>query len=392
VKTAAVRCLDRMRDPHAISEVLASEMVELKRSLDRVKLPESTAREFFQELADEDVCVCGRSLDEATRAAIRERAGQYLGSDDVALLNSVKGDVGEYVSSGGDAAFAGLTDGLSDLREKVRRRGELQTRRDRIESEGVAEHPELDAARKRIGELDREFEDVNDQLYRYEAASEAGNDIGVLSSIRELERRLEEAKSKLAEITETVEVKQKRDILLGVLKQAQANARDGLGAEICGDANDRIQRLMPENQIRIDRIDRCLALQGQEGGSVGETLSVAYAFLATLFNRSAEHELPFIVDSPANPIDLRVRSRIGELVPRLTKQFIAFTISSERQNFVAALEGAAGNPVHYITLFRKGPADLERAARAAKFEEPVDGLIVHGREFFHAFHLESEEG
>lgn len=390
VAQAAKQTLDCMRDPHALSSTFARAMVELKESLDRVKLPESTAREFFQELAEEALCVCGRPLDDATRATIRQRADRYLGSDDVALLNSIKSDVGEYVSPTVEDAEAALREKVLQLNEGTRRRGELQTERDMIESEGVTGHPELEAARERIDALGGELRDLEAKLREFDAASQTGSDEDVVS-LREVKRRLEDAKNKLAEITRTVTIKQKRDKLVAILERAQADAREGLGADLCRQANDRILRLMPENQIRIDRIDKCLALQGQEGGSVGETLSVAYAFLATLFNRSAEHELPFIVDSPANPIDLRVRSRVGELVPRLTRQFIAFTISSERQAFLPALETAATDGIQFLTLFRKGPSDLEAAARVAPHEESTDGLCVFGREFFVRFHLESED-
>ncbi len=391
VVSASEQCLDRMRSPHALSHIFAKEMAELKSSLDRVKLPESTAREFFQELADEDVCVCGRPLDEETRIAIRDRASRYLGSDDVALLNSIKSDVGEYVLPSVEDSEADLLDRIEKLKDTTRRRGEFQTQRDLIESEGVAGDPELEEVKGRIDELGSKLGDVERRLERYADTSEAGRDEDI-HGIKVLEKRLEEAKTKLAEITETMEIKQKRDILVGVLERAQADAREGLGCEICREANDRVQRLMPENQIRIDRIDKCLALQGQEGGSVGETLSVAYAFLATLFNRSAEHDLPFIVDSPANPIDLRVRSRIGELVPHLTGQFIAFTISSERQGFLPALVGAARDrPIQYLTLFRKGPVELEQTARQFSIQETADGVCVQGADFFSSFHLESEE-
>lgn len=387
---AAEQCLDRMRDPHALSASFAREMVALKSSLDRVKLPESTAREFFQELANEDECVCGRPLDSATRESIRQRASSYLGSDDVALLNSIKSDVGDYASPTVEEAEEDLRERIAQLRERTRRRGELQTKRDLIESEGVSGDPELLAARERMDTLGKELRGIEAKLHDFDASSQNGRDEDVVS-LREIERRLEDAKNKLAEITETVTIKQKRDSIAAILERAHADAREGLGAELCQQANDRIQHLMPENQIRIDRIDKCLALQGQEGGSVGETLSVAYAFLATLFNRSAERELPFIVDSPANPIDLRVRSRIGELVPRLTCQFVAFTISSERQGFLPALETAAGDGIQYLTLFRKGPSDLEARAREFPLLESPDGLCVSGREFFNRFHLETED-
>ena len=49
-------------------------------------------------------------------------------------------------------------------------------------------------------------------------------------------------------------------------------------------------------------------------------------------------------------IDLAVRPRIGDLIPRLTDQFIAFTISSERAGFVQRLKQAAGGDVQFLTV------------------------------------------
>ena len=90
VHKSAQGVLDSLRDPHALSSVFATSIYELKTGLDRVKLPESAAREFFEELADEDDCVCGRPIDNEIRVAIKERAQRYLGSDDVSLLNNMK--------------------------------------------------------------------------------------------------------------------------------------------------------------------------------------------------------------------------------------------------------------------------------------------------------------
>ena len=63
-----------MRDPHALSLSFANWMLALKDGLDKVKLPESAAREFFEDLAGEADCVCGRPIDAEIAATIRMRA------------------------------------------------------------------------------------------------------------------------------------------------------------------------------------------------------------------------------------------------------------------------------------------------------------------------------
>ena len=74
--------------------------------------------------------------------------------------------------------------------------------------------------------------------------------------------------------------------------------------------------------------------------------------------------MPFIVDSPANPIDLHVRRKFAELIPKLTSQFIAFTISSEREGFLTPLETAMqGKPIQYLTLFQKDRRNWKASPR-----------------------------
>jgi DNA sulfur modification protein DndD len=148
---------------------------------------------------------------------------------------------------------------------------------------------------------------------------------------------------------------------------------------------------MPYNDIRIRNIDHCLNLEGQEGGSVGETLCVAYAFLSTLFAKT-RHELPFVVDSPAGAIDLRVREQVAELVPKLSSQFVAFVISAEREGFLDSLERSVDSNIQYITLFR---SEVENAGislnGADQLIESSDGNTVLGRHFFRGFHVDTED-
>jgi len=390
VREESLYLLERMRDPHALSSIFATSMLKLKESFDRVKLPESASREFFEDLADDKECVCGRSIDEEIATTIRSRATRYLGSEDVALLNSMKTTIKESV---GDLA----TEPETDLNAKIAAldtavQEERDARNDyeslRIEIEQT--DPGIKNASNDINRLRIQIKDVEDQLEKYDSRDQNKTDDQTYG-IQILSKRIDDAEKKLAEITHTLTEKAKRDKLMAIIHSAHEKSRTGITTELCKQANIRISELMPQNSISIERIAENLILEGQEGGSVGETLSIAYAFLATLFDRS-EHQLPFVVDSPAGPIDLAVRPKIGELIPKLTRQFIAFTISAERERFISHLKRASYEDIQFITLFRKGSQELEdEAHEKGVVLETGDGLNVAGEVFFKAFQLDEEE-
>lgn len=386
VREQSLALLENMVDPHALSTYFATAIFDLKSALDRVKLPESAAREFFEELATEEECICGRPIDEHIRTVIQTRAGQYMGSDNVALLNTMKTAIN-------DALGQSLTEPEMHLRKRIEELDQLVIQQRQatqlynlLRNEAEEADPEVKEVRARIKKLETDLYDCKRELEKFEVR----DDSDTSTNINTVNRRLEAAKKDLAEVTNTIELKAKRDILHQILECAYTLARQNLATEICNDANQRIMTLMPDNHIRIERIDKCLVLEGQAGGSVGEQLSIAYAFLSTLFNRS-DQQLPFVVDSPAGAIDLATRRRISKLVPNLSRQFIAFTISAERQDFVPNLKVATNGSMQCITLFRKGPAELEAAARATcAHKESIDGILVEQEAFFSTFHLDEE--
>lgn len=340
-------------------------------------------------MANEAECVCGRPIDGNIALTIRERAGQYLGTDDVSLLNSMKTAIKDAIGDDPGSHEQDLSKRLASLSSAVDEEREARNDLDALKLEAEQSDPAVKTAREDIDDLEKQRDSVRSELEKFDSKDQTQNDENTFG-IEIIENRIDTAERKLAEITHTLTEKKKRDTLTAIIKSAHRKAKDGITTELCAQANDRIARLMPNNNILIDRIERNLILKGQEGGSVGETLSVAYAFLATLFCR-ADHELPFVVDSPAGPIDLAVRPKIGELIPHLTEQFIAFTISSERARFTAPLKAANDSEVQFITLFRKGSAELERLAHErGKVVETHDGLIVSGEDFFNEFQQDEE--
>ncbi|MEW8111074.1 MAG: AAA family ATPase [Candidatus Thiodiazotropha endolucinida] len=399
VHESAQGVLDSLRDPHRLSPVFAASIYELKTGLDRVKLPESAAREFFEELADEDDCVCGRPIDGEIRIAIRERAQRYLGSDDVSLLNNMKSAIDDAVGPSRTQPAEALSEGIQALAvlvdEELKARNEL----DELKRDAERSDPEVMRAKEEIDRLKIERNRLKDELERFNGKDDkvrldriAKIDPNRIFSIETIRQGIDILEEQVTEITGTLTLRRKRDLLKKIINKAHRKARDHITSEIRDDANTRIAELMPDNMIRVKEIDRCVVLEGQSSGSAGENLSIGYAFLATLFNRSGEHQLPFVVDSPANPIDYDIRPKIGQLAPILTDQFIAFVISSERERFLPALRKAAQQEIKYITLFRKSiTRHAEKAEQSSGYANTADGVTVVDEQFFSDFQLDSEE-
>ena len=390
--------LDAMRDPHALSTGFAKAMSNLKDGLDHVKLPESAAREFFEELAREDECVCGREIDDPIRGLIRDRAQHYLGTDDVSVLNAMKFHIGASVGDSVTQASQALMMQKCALSTTVNTYYDAQNDLDAL----VESFSDSDVDLKRLAEdiaglkskcsglqegLDR-LQDKGDNVDPSNLSTDGVESIESIDAAKAIIRVLD---TQVAEAADTLDLRAKRRILTGLIDAATKDARTAIGAEICEETNVRIQELMPYNHIRVDSIDGCLKLRDQARGSEGENLSVAYAFLSTLFDRAEQHHLPFVVDSPAGSIDYDIRVKVGALVPRLTGQFVAFVISSEREKFVPSVVDSVDGNVQFVTLFRRGKGKLEeQASGQASSHVSRDGYLVYGEEFFSDFQLDEE--
>ncbi len=390
VESSVDEILEKIRAPYALLSSYAEEITTLKDSLDRVQLPEKTAREFFEELAEEDLCVCGRPIGNDEEEAIRSRSDQYLGSDDVAFLNAMKQDIEGVRESAGEAQdeLDGMMHELLDLLdEKQQARNGV----DRVKSKSAADSPQIKSVKDDIDQLKERIGDLEDKMERYENLDESKG-IDDTWSIEVLEDRIERHERKMGEVADTLSLRKRKDVLSNIVKEASSLSREAISNKVCSDANDRIDQLMPNNNIRIEGLDKCLKLQNKEKGSAGETLTIGYAFLSTLFDRS-DYQLPFIVDSPANPIDLEIREQIGSIVPKLSGQFIAFTISAERPGFVESLSQEAGSKIKFTTLFRKGIEDAEEKIENVpkeKIQESEDGWLVEGIDYFQSFQVDED--
>ena len=391
--------LDAMREPQALSSAFADDMLAFKSGLDRVKLPESAAREWFEELSDEAECVCGRPIDEAIRTIIRNRAERYLGSDDVILLNRIKSDISETVGTSTRQPAQALEDRIRELAEQSRKHQQADNDLTLLRREAEASDPAIANARREKDRLEAERARRLSDLEKFQDGQEniplerlRSVDPKTIFSIEVAKKVKESLEDEVARRTKTIELRDKRDTLVRILDRAHNKAKLAISNTIRDETNKRITGLMPNNSVRVEKIENALHLRDQAGGSAGENLSVGYAFLATLFNRGNHHQLPFVVDSPVVPIDGDIRPTIGSLVPQLTEQVVAFMISTERDGLLPSLERASNGDIQYITLFRRGVNHLED--RASEMSSGVlktrNGCRVIGKAFFNDFQVESE--
>lgn len=392
VKHNVRRAIEEMRNPQKLLVYFGSALQNLKANLDQLKLPKSTSREFFEELAEAERCVCGRPMDDENRQAVRDRAMLYLAEDEVGVLNDIKSDIGTYCNENPSAYYQDLEEQLSDLTQLIRTRDQIKTEHQSFEDARLAQgDSELQEKKNRLEQLQKDYHVRESRLQEIERSPRT-NPSDDTDCLKELERLVTKAENDVAEATDTLRLKNKTDILKNILAEAHRQARDELRKFIIDETNSRITKLLSRDPIFLEDIRDCLKLQGKDGASMGQTLSVSYAFLATLFNRS-DYRLPFIVDSPAGALDLNVRPEVARLIPLLCNQFVAFTISSERQSFVDVLHKAAKQQVQYLTIYRKTSRTnaLKQSVGLDKVTETVDGVIVNGKNFFDNFDLDKEE-
>ncbi|WP_287364828.1 hypothetical protein [Mesorhizobium sp.] len=381
-----------LRMPLAVHRTFSEDLIELKENLDHLKLPENTSAQFFADLVQEPDCICGRPMSEVARDEILKRAKGYLDIEESGTINALKHDISVFVAAPGEEpAHKQLERVLVDLTSARRQqRDAAQTLRALTKKLIDAGDEQLKGWQEALANLEDELVRCKQVLQDIDAATEQDNG-GPITSLKLVERKAKEVSQTIAELTQTVELKGKNDVLEAILKHASVLARDKIRAELVRDSNKRLEVVLANDPLRIDRIDRSLHLANQSGASVGQKLSVGYTFLMSALNRG-NNDFPLVVDSPAHSIDEGVRRNIGKLIPELCTQFVGFTINTERAGFVQALEKACDDCL-FLTIFRRteGTKRLERALPSAGVTKTDNAFIVNDRNYFMSFDVTDEE-
>lgn len=384
-----------LRNPMAIHPSFEKGLRGLVDGLERLRLPADTASQWFEELADEsnDDCVCGRRLGSKERQHIRTLKDAYLGTEVHAVLNTIKGEVTTALQERDAQAGSGsdeLRSALDRARDTDTKKRQLATKHD-LAIKNLAERgtDEEKAIYEEMIERRREIKQLDSAIERLDSPDGP-------NSIRAAHEDLSRREKELSQATQTATLNAKIKHLKAILNEAKQNADTQLRSSVKDSCNARLQTVLKNDPLQIASIERSLQLEGQEKASVGQTMAVGYTFLVTLL-RDGNHSFPLVVDSPVGALDNSVRTEVAKLIPEMSDQFLAFTISSERDTFVPSLahcvEKERGEQVQFLTLVRKteGTTALLAGAKEAETTETENAALIRGREFFDAFDLAEGE-
>ena len=324
------------------------------------RLPGSSSSEWFEWLSQQEECICGRSISALERDVIRSHKEHYLGGDRYALINEIKFALKAATHASPIDAFLiqELDDSTANFRRAVQHRTEVENRR--VQEAGG----DIDSLREQEHALTlklRECETRIKQLHANRAEDWR-------SSIPLCEKELGQRQAALDEALGTYELSQKVKFLRNLLLDVRTRTITKVRATIQARTNEKLKSLVHAEPLQIDAIGESLIVSGEAGQkddvSVGQSLVIAYAFLTSLFEH-ASYRLPFVVDSPAGPIDVETRQSVSTLLPEMFPQLIMFVQSGERAGFVESFYER--NDVQYVTCWKEsGEIHMERGLEAFK--------------------------
>ncbi len=396
VESRITDIMTQIRQPQYLHESFTDSLVELKDKLDKAKLPEKASRQFFTDILEEEKCICGRELDCETREEIQRRSNLYLSDDTTAFLNSLKEDIrNKLISKTSENMVNPLTKNLEELKTDIEIRQYVQTRCRAIEHQLTDQgDTQLKYWQKSLVDKEIEKSDVERLLEQINRPSNHRDDpknYEKTNCLKSLKKWLEEEEKKLAEISHTVELTKKKQILQKIIDESLKKAKIKLTDSLIEDCNVFLDIVLERDPIYIEKIENSLYLKSQKEASMGQTLSVGYTFLMTLLHKG-QHDFPLVVDSPANAIDATVRREIAKQIPQLCHQFIALTISTEREGFTDTLDNKSDS-TKFITVFRKtkGTEKLQNTLPSEGVTQTENCVVVEGKEYFNKFDLEEDE-
>lgn len=361
--------INSMHKVYNLHPFFDKKLKELVENMQVLKLPKSTAREFFNELASDNCCICGRPIGEEERKRILCNAEQYLGQEELVALNAIKSSLREY------SASDEIKNNIVELKKMAEKKQELIQQSRRLEAE-IAESKGEEAAKiqETLREIKTEIDDLVIEQKRISTKETSSmSNLNNENNIYLAKKAREESKEQYLKAIGTYEFTQKAEKVKGYLYDIKESALIKLKEHVLEATNQKISNIIKNDTIEVEKIDRHLVLKGRDAVSEGQTLAIAYAYIGSLFEH-ALFEFPFVVDSPAAAMDLDVRREVARVIQKLFGQLVIFVTSGEVKGFADTFY--KNDNVQYLTITGGKEADVQ---------------CVSGKEFFNRYQAEEEE-
>lgn len=223
----------------------------------------------------------------------------------------------------------GVTQSSEEKRQANRLDTRFKTNEEKLIKAGGEKAREL---QERIEELIRLISIARDELERIESKDENDASLTEENNLHKADQKFKYYEQEIAKATRTNTALRKKELVDSLVNEIKLQATTALKQEIVRKTNEKLRRVIVDDYVEIESIDRYIKLKGRDGASEGQTLSIAYCFLGTLFEDS-ELEFPFIIDSPTGKMDFEKRQAVADIIPLVFNQMIAFVQSAEVERF-----------------------------------------------------------
>ena len=355
------------RLPYNVSDEFNQRLTSLMKNMQTLKLPKTTAREFFKELSESTECVCGREIGPNEKKAILQRAELYLGAEDLNAINAIKDKLKNYVPD------AGLTEALKSMTDAKEEIQNIQSQLNRLllELDPNAQR-KAEEIQQNFNELLKKAREIDQQIKELEAPSSEAR-ATEQNNLTLARKGYEEAEEIFLRAQGTYKYTKQAEILLHYIRKTETSALEKLKADIIKKTNEKIAEMIPDEQIVVDKIEGSLVLHDRSAVSEGQTLAIAYSYIGSLFEHSS-YEFPFVIDSPAASMDLDVRREVASIIPKLFKQLIIFVTSGEVAGFAEKFYST--QDTKYLTIEGQGLGE--------------NAICTEGQTYFSAYQIEEE--
>ena len=375
IQSSTSQAVLAFRNPATLSSAITARLAELGATLTRARLPKSVSSDFFEEVADEGECICGRPIGARERAVLIQRKEQYLAQDQISAIAAMKERLNSSAAT--ETSFLGSCEVLQEKLED-RQVNEKAMARLKLEAEQRGDE-DMRSLRDQEDGIVRKLPGLESEIERLETTDpvkQRSYQCNDRTNIPLARRYRDDCKATLDQVQTSYRLSRQRDRLLDQLRRIEAKALADLREVIREETNDRLATLVQMEDLRVERIDGALELSSNKASSKddvseGQSLSVAYAFLTALLSK-APFELPFIVDSPAVSLDLDVRKEVSRVIPTLFEQMILFVISSEQAAFAESFYEREDTT--FITLRQTASGSVETGYGLEEFRrQTADG-------------------